>query len=54
MNNEIVGEVRAPIKHPIRTNEITSNREEFSKSLWKKDEEEFIGDDYEPIFPETN
>ena len=54
MNNEIIGEERAPIKPPIRTNEITSNREEFSKLLWKKDAEEFMGDDYEPIFPEIN
>lgn len=50
MNTNPTGEARSQIKPPIRTNEITSAQESISKEMWKKDEEEFMGDDYEPIF----
>lgn len=50
----IQGEARLNIKPPIRTNEITTAREPISKKMWKEDNEEFMGEDYEPIFPDEN
>jgi hypothetical protein len=50
MNTEKAGEERISMPPPIRSNDITSAYEPISKEMWKKDNEEFMGEDYEPIF----
>lgn len=52
MDNKTKGYPRWHMPAAIRTNDITALQGSITKEIWKRDDEEFNGEDYEPIFTE--
>ena len=51
MNNESIGQERPHMRPPINANDITASGI-YDSAYWKIDDEKFMGEDYEPIFPD--